>query len=102
MSFDSEKISTLLKNSLKNEDNRKPDRLDGKNFSFQEAETNFTKSGQDIGWRIIIGLDNSKALIVEDWRHLLEAYRQLSKEIPDSKITFSSKKAKQIFYKLIE
>jgi len=101
MIFNAEKISEIIENSLKNTSNIKPNRLDGKLFSIQEASTNLTKNGQDLKGRILIGLDQKKQLIIEDGRHLLEAYRQLGKEIPDSKLTFSSKEAKTLFHQLV-
>jgi len=101
MTFDSEKISTLIWNSLKHTSNSKPNRLDGEKLSLQEATTNLTKTGQNLEGRIIIGLDHEGNLIIEDGRHLLEAYRQLDKEIPDTKLTFSSVEAKTLFYQII-
>ena len=101
MTFNGEKISEIVWNSLKNVYNSKPNRLDGEKLSIYEAETNLTKSGKDLVGRIIIGLDEEWNLIIEDGRHLLEAYRQLKKEVPDTKVTFSSEEAKTLFYQLI-
>jgi hypothetical protein len=98
MVFNAEKISELIRNSLKHTCNIKPNRLDGEKLSLQEATTNLTKSRQDLGGRILIGVDGENQLIIEDGRHLLEAYRQLNKEIPDTKITFTSQEAKNLFY----
>jgi hypothetical protein len=101
MTFNAEKISKLIKNSLQYTYTTKPNRLDGENLSLQEATTNLTKGGQNIKGRILIGVNGENQLIIEDGRHLLEAYRQLNKEIPDIKLTFSSEEAKTLFYNLI-
>ncbi len=102
MTFDSEKISDIIGNSLKNKYHAKPNRLDGEKLSVYEAETSLTKSGQNLTGRIIVGLDKENNLVIEDGRHLLEAYRQLGKEIPDTKLDFSSEDAKTLFYELVD
>lgn len=97
----SSKISKLIWNSLENNYNWvKPNRLDGEKLSIKEAETLLTKSWKNLNERIIIGIDQAWKLILEDGRHLLEAYRKLWKEIPESKLWFVNDKAKKLFGEL--
>ena len=48
MTFNSEKISDIIHNSLKNLSQAKPNRLDGAKLSLHEAETSLTKTGKDL------------------------------------------------------
>lgn len=94
----SSKISKLIWNSLENNYNWvKPDRLDGEKLSLKEAETLLTKSWKNLKERILIGIDKDWNLVLEDGRHLLEAYRILWKEIPSEKLWFNGDKAKKLF-----
>ena len=97
----STKISKLIWNSLENNYNwAKPNRLDGERLSIKEAETLLTKSWKDLKERILIGIDKDWNLVLEDGRHLLEAYRILWKEIPSDKLWFNGDKAKKLFEQL--
>lgn len=100
-SIDAHKISKLIWNSLENNYNWvKPNRLDGEKLSIKEAETLLTKSWKNLNERIMIGIDQAWNLVLEDGRHLLEAYRTLWKEIPESKLWFVNDKAKKLFGEL--
>lgn len=68
--------------------------------SIKEAERWLTQNGKEINWRILIGIDSNGKLVIEDGRHLLEAYRRLDKEIPISKIWFRNQKAESLFKKI--
>ena len=101
MGKSSTKISKLIWNSLENNYNWvKPNRLDGERLSIKEAETLLTKSWKDLKERILIGIDKDWNLVLEDGRHLLEAYRILWKEIPSDKLWFNGDKAKKLFEQL--
>lgn len=92
------KISKLIWNSLENNYNGvKPNRLDGENLSIKEAETLLTKSWKNLNERIMVGIDKEGNLILEDGRHLLEAYRKLWKEIPLEKLWFVNDEARSLF-----
>lgn len=98
--IDSELLSDLVSNSLKKyPENIKPDRLDWNSWSLQEMESWKTKTWIKKEWRIIIGVNDSKELIIEDWRHLLEAYRRNHKDIHIKNIGFSSVEAMNLFSK---
>jgi hypothetical protein len=45
--------------------------------------------------RIIIWLNDDWELILIDWTHLLEAYRQLQKEISENLLDFLSEEVKE-------
>ena len=62
-------------------ENIKPDRLSWNARSLQEMESWKTRTWIEKEWRILIGVDDSWSLIIEDWRHLLEAYRRSHKNI---------------------
>ena len=97
----STKISKLIWNSLENNYNWvKPNRLNGERLSIKEAETLLTKSWKNLKERILIGIDKDWNLVLEDGRHLLEAYRILWKEIPSEKLWFNGDKAKKLFEQL--
>lgn len=97
----STKISKLIWNSLENDYNWvKPNRLDGERLSIKEAETLLTKSWKNLKERILIGIDKDWNLVLEDGRHLLEAYRILWKDIPSEKLWFKGDKAKKLFEQL--
>lgn len=101
MGKSSTKISKLIWNSLENNYNWvKPNRLDGERLSIKEAETLLTKSWKDLKERILIGIDKDWNLVLEDGRHLLEAYRTLWKDIPSEKLWFKGDKAKKLFEQL--
>lgn len=78
----------------------KPNRLEGENLSLKEAETLLTKTWKNLRERILIGVDKNGNLVLEDGRHLLEAYRRLGKKIPQEKIGFGNNKAKKLFEQL--
>lgn len=93
-----QRISNMIQNSLyNNKDGIKEDRLDWDRLSYKEAESWLTENGKDIEGRILIGIDKNWDLVIEDWRHLLEAYRRLDKEIPMNKIWFRDKEAEALF-----
>ena len=101
MGKSSTKISKLIWNSLENNYNWvKPNRLNGERLSIKEAETLLTKSWKNLKERILIGIDKNWNLVLEDGRHLLEAYRILWKEIPSEKLWFNGDKAKKLFEQL--
>ena len=101
MGKSSTKISKLIWNSLENNYNWvKPNRLDGERLSIKEAETLLTKSWKNLKERILIGIDKDWNLVLEDGRHLLEAYRTLWKDIPSEKLWFKGDKAKKLFEQL--
>lgn len=90
-----------MQNSLQsNTDGIKSNRLDWEGLSFKEAESWLTENGKNIQWRILIWVDKNWELVIEDWRHLLEAYRRLDKEIPIDKIWFRNKQAEDLFNEL--
>lgn len=90
-----------MQNSLQyNTDGIKSNRLDWEWLSFKEAESWLTENGKNIQWRILIWVDKNWELVIEDWRHLLEAYRRLDKEIPIDKIWFRDKQAEDLFNEL--
>ena len=92
------KISKLIWNSLENNYNEvKSNRLDGENLSIKEAENLLTKSWKNLNKRIMVGIDKEGNLILEDGRHLLEAYRKLWKEIPLEKLWFVNDEARSLF-----
>lgn len=87
--FNADTISQVTKNSLLNNPENtllKPNRLDGENFSFKEAETGLAENGKDLSGRIVIGKDDNGEVILKDGTHLLDAYRQKGIEIPNNKI----------------
>lgn len=91
----------MMQNSLQsNTDGIKSNRLDWEWLSFKEAESWLTENGKNIQWRILIWVDKNWELVIEDWRHLLEAYRRLDKEIPIDKIWFRDKQAEDLFNEL--
>ena len=99
---DSEKLSDITANSLKKyPDHIKPNRLDWESLSIQEMETWKTKTWIDKEERILLWTNTNEELIIEDGRHLLEAYRRAKKEIPIIKIGFSSNEALSLYHKLI-
>lgn len=79
----------------------KSNRLDWQERSIKEAESGITQNGQNVEGRILIGLDDNGELVIEDGRHLLEAYRRLDKEIPINKISFRNNAARAAFNKKI-
>ena len=99
---DSEKLSDITANSLKKyPDQIKPNRLDWESLSIQEMETWKTKTWIDKEERILLWTNTNEELIIEDGRHLLEAYRRAKKDIPIIKIGFSSNEALSLYHKLI-
>ena len=95
-------LSREIHNSLENNTNgMKSNRLDGEERSIREAESGITQNGQNVEGRILIGLDDNGELVIEDGRHLLEAYRRLDKEIPINKISFRNNAARAAFNKKI-
>lgn len=98
--IDSEILSDLAVNSLKKHpDDAKPNRLSWDSLSLQEMESWKTKTWAIIDERILIGINSSWELIIEDWRHLLEAYRRNHKNIHIKHIWFSSVEAMNLFSK---
>ena len=75
-------------------------RLDGEKWSIQEAINWLTQNGKNLDGRILIWLNNEWKIVIEDGRHLLEAYRELWKDIPINKIWFRNNKAKNLFNSL--
>ena len=99
---DSEKLSDITVNSLKKHpENIKPNRLDWEKFSIQEMETWQTKTWIHKDERILLWITNDWELIIEDWRHLLEAVRRSWKDIPIINIWFSSNEALSLYNKLM-
>jgi hypothetical protein len=89
------KLSQILKNSIYNtKEILKSNRLDWENYSLKEAETWLTATWHKSERRIIIWLSDDKSLILIDWTHLLEGYRQLQKPIPEKVIDFMNIEAK--------
>lgn len=68
----------------------KPDRLQGKGYSYEEATTGLAKNGKDMADRIVIGVDDKGKTILKDGRHLLEAYREKGIPIPVNKIKYET------------
>ena len=98
--IDSELLSDSVSNSLKKyPENIKPDRLSWNAWSLQEMESWKTKTWIEKEWRLLIGVDDSWSLIIEDWRHLLEAYRRSHKDIHIKYIWFTSVEAMNLFSK---
>ena len=103
--FNADKLSQILGGALKMNPEaiaNKPNRLVGERMSFKEAMTGLANSGEYLKGRIQIGVNDSKQLVLEDGTHLLEAYRQLGKQIPIDKIQFNSDAAKKIFGRLLK
>ena len=99
---DSERLSDIAINSLKkNPNDIKPNRLDWESLSIQEMNTWQTKTWLHKEGRILIWINDNWELIIEDWRHLLEAYRRCKKEIPIVTIWFSSNEALSLYNKLL-
>ena len=91
-------VSTILTNSLKNKREWiKAHRLEWLSVSIREAKTQHTKSWNISKHRIVIGLQDDWSLYLLDWRHLLEAYRLLCKNIPNSVLHFVTSTAKNVF-----
>lgn len=102
--FNADNLSKALSNSLKFSPDKiaaKPNRLTGERWSFQEALTGLTQTGQNLKGRIRIGLNDARQLVLEDGTHLLEAYRQLRKPIPLDKIAFADDKTRKVFERAI-
>lgn len=94
-------LSEIAINSLKNDTTwLKWNRLDWEKWSIQEATNWLTQNWKNLDGRILIWLNNEWKIVIEDGRHLLEAYRQLWKEIPTNKISFRTKKAENLFKSL--
>lgn len=90
-------ISRIVKNSFENTSlsDAKPGRLSWEKLSYEEARTEITKKWTPSKARIVVWLDDNGALILRDGRHLLQAYKDLKKEIPSSVILFESKSAEK-------
>ena len=96
------KASQLLKNSITNNwEVIKINRLSWEAYSIKEAKTWLTNKWTKSDKRIIIWLNDDWELILIDWTNLLEAYRQLNKDIPENIFDFTSKEAKNIFLEKI-
>ena len=92
------KVSIVLSNSLKNKKEWiKAHRLHWLSVSLREAKTQRTKSWNASVKRIVIGIDDKWVLYLLDWRHLLEAYTILHKNIPQNVLHFVTKTAKNVF-----
>lgn len=86
---DAKKISENTANSfVKNPEEalKKPNRLAGDKFSFQEARTGIAQNGKNLDNRIVVGRNDAGELILKDGRHLLEAYRVDDLSIPKNKV----------------
>lgn len=100
--IDPKNLSNKIQNSLENNTSGiKPNRLEGEERSIREAEQGITQNGKNVPGRILIGIDDNGDLVIEDGRHLLEAYRRLDKSIPMDKIGFRSEAARAEFNKLL-
>ena len=94
-------LSQWISNSLHNTSEwLKSNRLEWSQRSLQEAETGLTKRWTRESWRILIWLDDNKRLILLDWRHLLQAYYVLQKNIPIDMIAFETNDSYDIFLSL--
>lgn len=102
--FDSMQISKIMDNSFENqpaEKFSKADRFTWAKYSLREAKTWLTQAGKERKIRIAKRA-NSDQLYIDDGRHLIEAYKELWKEIPKSKIEFVDKQAEALFNKQTE
>jgi hypothetical protein len=91
-------VSTILTNSLKNKREWvKQHRLQWLSISLEEAKTQLTKSWHVSIRRIVIGIQDNGCLYILDWRHLLEAYTILQKNIPKAILHFVTPTAKNVF-----
>lgn len=97
--FNPEVLSQIISNSFLHHNWIKPNRLDGEKLSLQEAETWFSKIWEDLADRIVIWLNDNWELILQDGRHLLEAYRLLQKLIPEYKVKFTSSSVRNLLNK---
>lgn len=97
-------ISRVTKNSFHNTGWKgiKPDRLSGKKYSFQEIKTGKTLKWSLSKKRIVISIDEKWNLYLEDGRHLLQAFMEKNKAIPNNVVHFTSKKAFQKYYSIIQ
>lgn len=96
--YNPQQVSKVISNSLYHtSDWLKSWRLDGSKRSIHEAETWLTKRWTTEPWRILIGLDDAKQLIILDGRHLLQAYYLLQKDIPVDVIAFESPESQNLF-----
>ncbi len=103
ISYDPTKVSTILINSLKNKREWiKAHRLDWLSVSIREAKTQRTKSWNISTHRIVIGIQDDGCLYLLDWRHLLQAYAILHKDIPREVVHFVTTTAKNVFTTTIE
>ena len=87
-----------MSNSLENNPSwLKNNRLDWDMWSIKEADSWLASNWENLWWRIMIWIDDKWNLIIEDWRHLLEAYRRLEKDIPIDKIWFRNADVEKLF-----
>jgi len=94
--FKADDISKAATNSLFNiPDSAKAGVIE--KFSVKEALTGLAESGKNLKGRILISLNDAGETILEDGRHLLEAYRMKGLDIPADKVAFASKEAKEAF-----
>ncbi|MBB1554677.1 hypothetical protein HG442_004715 [Candidatus Gracilibacteria bacterium] len=96
-------ISVLTDNSFKitGKEFAKTNRLSGKKYSFNEAETGLTYKGSKSINRIQIGMKDGK-LHIEDGRHLLQAYLELAKPIPGKVVQFTDSAKKYYIQSILE
>lgn len=89
--MDAEELSSKASNSFLNDSASKldkPNRLQGKGFSYDEAVTGKAQNGKYLKDRIVMGVDDKGNTIVKDGRHLLEAYREKGLPIPSDKVKY--------------
>ena len=99
--INAQELSDIATNALtKDKTWLKSNRLDGEMWSIQEANNGLTQNGKNINGRILIWINDEWSLIIEDGRHLLEAYGELWRDIPESKISFRNKEAENLFRKI--
>lgn len=92
-----ESLSRFAKNSFVNNPEDallKRNRLKGEGLSFEEARTGIASNGKNLKDRIVFSKNDKGEVVLEDGRHLLEAYRQLGVPVPKDKIKFEFKSVK--------
>jgi len=88
--YDADILTDYASNSLAKTDEglKKANNLQGEKVSFKEAESGLANNGKYLKERIVFGKNEAGEIIIKDGRHLLEAYRQLDKAIPQDKVKF--------------
>lgn len=91
-----EELSAVTKNSLlNNPGSAKPGVIE--NYSNKEAITSLANNGKNLEGRIVVSVNDNGDLVLEDGRHLLEAYRQNGLGIPEGKLSFSTPEAEALY-----